>query len=98
MKPRTCKQMLIDWLVANPGWHNKSKLTKMDWLYDGRHFESFASDTVAPKLREAEREGLIQNREERGQTWYAALDTPMPVVKKRVAVIENGVFKGYTLV
>lgn len=98
MKYRTAKQKLIDFLRENKGWHNKSALLSMVWMYDDSNYKSFSPDTIAPKLREACREGLIQNREEKGQTWYAALDTPMPVARKRVAIIENGVFKGYTLV
>lgn len=78
MKPRSAKQMLVDWLNTHEGWHNKAKLTTMRWAYDDDASRAFAPDTIAPKLREAEREERIKKMEKDGQTYYAGLGTPAP--------------------
>ena len=94
---RTAKQILIDWLKANPGWHKKSAMTDdIRFAYDDKH-ANFTADTIAPKLREAVREGKIDRREVDGRAEYAALgtfnDRPECPVSPKTAPSEPNVMK-----
>lgn len=80
---RSLPILLKRWLDNNEGWHNKAKITRMEWRYEGSH-KTYSTDTVGRALREASEGNLILKREtERGQVEYSSKPRQQYVINEK---------------
>ena len=86
----TAKNIIVEWLAENRGWHNKSALLELDWKYKDNH-ASYNKDTVSRKFREAEAEGLIEKNLRNGETFYSSLGTQKPKPREYEPRMVDGV-------
>jgi hypothetical protein len=89
------KKIFQEWLLANPGWHNKSALLELTWNHH-ESYKKYNKDTCASTLREAEREGLIVKDIRKGQTWYSVSAETAESKRKKAGIKmieEDGVRK-----
>lgn len=83
---------------AQGNWVNKAELSLQKFVYKKRaRFVDFAPETICRKARALADLGLIERREVEHTAEYRFAGE-VPTQKIRVAIIEEGVFKGFKLV
>lgn len=94
-----CMLAILTFLQRAQGnWVNKAELSLQKFTYKKRsRFADFAAETITRKARDLAELGLIERREVDHTAEYRFAGV-VPLQKIRVAIIEEGVFKGFKLV